>query len=84
MVTEEIERMAVERCSSDEIRRLAVAQGMRSLREDGMRKVERGVTSLEEVLRIVEGRMEVRTSADEERLRQQVKEDTISRIRAIS
>ena len=84
LVSEEIERLAVERSSSDEIRRLALAQGMRSLREDGMRKVERGITSLEEVLRIVEGRTEVRKSADEERLRQQVKEDTISRIRAIS
>jgi type IV pilus assembly protein PilB len=55
-VTEEIERMTVERRSSDEIRRLATEQGMRSLREDGMIKVRMGVTSLEEVLRIVEGR----------------------------
>jgi type IV pilus assembly protein PilB len=55
MVTEEIELMAVERRSSDDIRRLALSQGMRTLREDGYEKVRSGVTSLEEVLRIVEG-----------------------------
>jgi type IV pilus assembly protein PilB len=55
MVTEEIELMAVERRSSDDIRRLALSQGMRTLREDGYEKVRSGATSLEEVLRIVEG-----------------------------
>ncbi len=54
-VTEEIELMAVERRSSDDIRRVALSQGMRTLREDGCEKVRSGVTSLEEVLRIVEG-----------------------------
>ena len=82
--TEEIERLTVDRCSSDDVRRLALAQGMRSLREDGLRKVERGVTSLEEVLRIVEGRTETRSTVVEERLQAQNKQDTISRIRAIS
>jgi type IV pilus assembly protein PilB len=55
-VTEDIERLTVERKSSDDIRHVAVDQGMRSLREDGMIKVRMGLTSLEEVLRIVEGR----------------------------
>jgi type IV pilus assembly protein PilB len=82
-MSEEIERLAVERSSSEDIRRLALAQGMRSLREDGMRKVERGITSLEEVLRIVEGRTETRPTT-EERLETESKQDTISRIRAIS
>ncbi len=54
-VTEEIELMAVERRSSDDIRRMALSQGMRTLREDGFEKVRSGTTSLEEVLRIVEG-----------------------------
>ena len=82
-MSEEIERLAVERSSSEDIRRLALAQGMRSLREDGMRKVERGITSLEEVLRIVEGRTETRPTS-EERLQAESKQDTITRIRAIS
>jgi type IV pilus assembly protein PilB len=55
-VSEDIERLTVERKSSDDIRNVALEQGMRSLREDGMIKVRMGITSLEEVLRIVEGR----------------------------
>jgi general secretion pathway protein E len=34
------------------IQRAAVAAGMRTLYEDGMHKVARGVTSLEEVMRV--------------------------------
>jgi type IV pilus assembly protein PilB len=63
-VTEEIELMAVERRSSDDIRRLALSQGMRTLREDGYEKVRSGVTSLEEVLRIVEGTGSEATQTD--------------------
>ena len=53
LVTEEIQRMAVERRPSDEIKRVAVEQGMRPLREDGQEKVRLGMTTLEEVLRVV-------------------------------
>jgi type IV pilus assembly protein PilB len=52
-VTEEVERLTVERASAIEIARTATAQGMRSLRLDGMDKVLLGVTSLEEILRVV-------------------------------
>lgn len=38
-----------------ELRRLAVASGMRSLRDDGLRQVREGVTTLEEVLRVTKG-----------------------------
>ncbi len=58
LVSEDIERMTVERRSADDIRKVAIEQGMRSLRDDGMIKARAGVTSLEEVLRIVEGRTE--------------------------
>jgi type IV pilus assembly protein PilB len=53
IVTEEIQRMAVERRPSDEIKRVAVEQGMRPLRQDGQEKVRLGMTTLEEVLRVV-------------------------------
>ena len=53
IVTEEIQRMAVERRPSDEIKRVAVEQGMRPLRQDGQEKVRLGLTTLEEVLRVV-------------------------------
>jgi type IV pilus assembly protein PilB len=51
-VTEEIERLAVERASAHEIQRVATAQGMEILRVDGMRKAAAGDTSLHEVLRV--------------------------------
>jgi type IV pilus assembly protein PilB len=51
-VTEQIERLAVERASAHEIQRVAMAQGMDLLRVDGMRKALDGQTSLQEVLRV--------------------------------
>ena len=52
-VTEEIERMAVACSSSAEIARTAREQGMLTLREDGWAKVQLGLTSVEEILRVV-------------------------------
>jgi len=52
-VTEEIERMAVERSSSETMRQLAIEQGMQTLRQDGLEKARLGMTSIEEVLRVV-------------------------------
>jgi type IV pilus assembly protein PilB len=52
-VTEEIERLTVERASSDMIRQVAAEQGMQALRDDGLEKARRGDTSIEEVLRVV-------------------------------
>jgi type IV pilus assembly protein PilB len=52
-VTEEIERLAVTRASATDIARVAREQGMRTLRDDGMAKVASGITSLDEILRIV-------------------------------
>lgn len=52
-VTEEIERLTVERASSADIGRVAREQGMLTLREDGWEKVKRGMTSVEEILRVV-------------------------------
>ena len=53
LVSEEIQRMAVDHRPSDEIRAVAIDQGMRTLREDGMEKVRLGMTTLEEILRVV-------------------------------
>ncbi len=53
VVTEEIEKLAVARASSAEIGRAARADGMATLRDDGMVKVREGVTSFEEILRVV-------------------------------
>lgn len=52
-VTEDIERLAVARASSAEIARLAIEQGMVTLRQDGWEKAKLGLTSIEEILRVV-------------------------------
>ncbi|WP_210422589.1 ATPase, T2SS/T4P/T4SS family [Cryobacterium sp. BB307] len=53
LVTEEIERHAVDRSSAAEIARTAREQGMLTLREDGWEKAKMGLTSVEEILRVV-------------------------------
>ena len=52
-VSEEIERLAVTRSSSADIGRVAVEQGMATLRQDGWAKALLGMTSIEEILRVV-------------------------------
>jgi type IV pilus assembly protein PilB len=52
-VSEDIERLAVKRAPSSDIAEVATREGMRRLRADGMRKVSDGVTSVEEILRVV-------------------------------
>src|SRR6266542_3578353 len=52
-MSEEIERLVVERAPSEEIRRSARRDRMITLREDGLEKVRLGITSVEEVLRVV-------------------------------
>jgi type II secretory ATPase GspE/PulE/Tfp pilus assembly ATPase PilB-like protein len=51
-VTEEVRSMTLERASTGMIRKVAVQQGMRSLRQDGWRLVREGRTTVEEVLRV--------------------------------
>ncbi|CAN5305154.1 N/A [soil metagenome] len=52
-VTEDIERLAVSHASSAEIAHVAQQQGMLSLRADGWQKAQMGLTSIEEILRVV-------------------------------
>ncbi len=52
-VTEAIERLIVERKSADEIGRVASAEGMMSLRQDGLERVLQGMTSVEEISRVI-------------------------------
>lgn len=53
IVSEAIERLTVERKSADEISRVAQAEGMVTLREDGIYKVLKGLTSMEEIGRVI-------------------------------
>ncbi len=52
-VSEEIERLTVERASAMAINKVAVEQGMITLRRDGLTKVKHGLTSIEEIFRVV-------------------------------
>jgi type IV pilus assembly protein PilB len=51
-VSEEIERLAVSHGSASEIGKIAIAEGMIVLREDGLQKAGLGLTSLAEVIRV--------------------------------
>jgi type IV pilus assembly protein PilB len=53
LISEEVERLAVERASATVIEQVAKAEGMRTLRQDGLAKVLAGTTSLDEILRVV-------------------------------
>jgi type IV pilus assembly protein PilB len=52
-VDEEIERLAVGRASAEMIGSAARGAGMSTLRDDGLSKVLQGMTSIEEILRVV-------------------------------
>jgi type IV pilus assembly protein PilB len=52
-VSEEIERLTVARAPSADVAKAAREQGMLTLREDGWAKVRLGLTSIEEILRVV-------------------------------
>jgi type IV pilus assembly protein PilB len=53
LVSEEIGKLTVEQATAEEIKRVAVDQGMMTLRLDGLEKVRRGDTSIEEIVRVI-------------------------------
>jgi general secretion pathway protein E len=53
-ITEDIRSLILRRASSREIRRLAIEQGMVTLRQDGWARAVEGVTTIEEVLRVTQ------------------------------
>ncbi len=50
-ITAEIRDLILDRASTSEIRDMAVQQGMLTLRDDGLVKIQKGITTIEEVLR---------------------------------
>ena len=51
-MTEQLESLAVQKASREEIERAAMSEGMRTLWDDGVRKVAAGLTSIEELARV--------------------------------
>jgi type IV pilus assembly protein PilB len=47
--------MVLERRPSEEIRDVAIREGMRRLRDDGLEKVRQGLTSIAEIARVIGG-----------------------------
>lgn len=54
VVNDHIRPLIVSRASSNAIKQEAIRRGMRTLREDGWTKVLKGITTIEEVLRVTE------------------------------
>ena len=52
-MSENLERLTVEHATADELRRVGIEEGMLTLRDDGFAKVKMGLTSIEEILRVV-------------------------------
>ena len=52
-MTEEVESLAVQKASREEIEREALRCGMRTMWDDGLAKVSAGLTSIEELARVV-------------------------------
>lgn len=62
LTTDEVRDLATQNASSWELKKIAVRNGMNTLRDDGWRKVLAGKTSIDEVLRITKGDQIVPTS----------------------
>ena len=51
-IDDEIRELVMQRATVREIKDKAVSLGMRTLREDGLQKVQKGITTIDEVLRV--------------------------------
>ncbi len=54
LIDEEIKNMIMSKASAAEIRKMALKSGMCSLYDDGIEKVKKGITTIEELLRVTE------------------------------
>lgn len=51
-LSDDIKKLIVAKTSSEEIKKTALREGMRALHDDGLDKVRKGITTIEEVLRV--------------------------------
>lgn len=52
-VTEEMKKLILDRANGADIKALAISQGMHTLKDEGIYKVMHGITSIEELLRVI-------------------------------
>jgi type IV pilus assembly protein PilB len=50
-MSSDIRKLIMQEASADELRDLAIEEGMLTLRMDGLKKLEKGLTTLEEVMK---------------------------------
>ncbi|MBT3584983.1 MAG: type II secretion system ATPase GspE [Halobacteriovoraceae bacterium] len=53
LITDEIRPLILDKADSSRLKRAAVAQGMTTMRQDAMFKVFKGITSIDEVVRVI-------------------------------
>jgi type IV pilus assembly protein PilB len=53
LMTEEISKLTVSEATAEEVKTVAVQQGMLTLRQDGLEKARMGQTSIEEITRVI-------------------------------
>lgn len=51
-MSESLERLLIKKATVEETTKVAISEGMRTLREDGLEKVRAGLTSIEEIVRV--------------------------------
>jgi type II secretory ATPase GspE/PulE/Tfp pilus assembly ATPase PilB-like protein len=54
MLTQPIRELILSRASSQQVKQKAVSEGMRTLRQDGLRKALEGITTFSEVVRVTQ------------------------------
>jgi len=54
IIDEDIRQLIIEKVTTDRLRKVAASKGMRTLLQDGMDKIKRGITTPEEVLRVMQ------------------------------
>ncbi|MBI5774240.1 MAG: Flp pilus assembly complex ATPase component TadA [Verrucomicrobia bacterium] len=67
LVTEALRPLIMNRAPASNIAAMAMEHGMRTLRHDGWKKVQAGVTTLEEVLRVTQTEEHMKSLIDESR-----------------
>jgi type IV pilus assembly protein PilB len=55
VVDNNVRKMIIEKNTSEDIQKYLITKGFKTMRDDGLEKVRKGVTTLEEVLRITHG-----------------------------
>jgi type IV pilus assembly protein PilB len=54
-ITDDLRALSLRNAPTAEVKDMAIAQGMKTLRQNGLQKVLEGVTTVEEVLRVTMG-----------------------------